>query len=243
MMQLKAHLTGVAAAAIDGLPLDRGEYETALELLGRRFGNRQAIIDRHLEDLTRLPPVRREDSEAEDVCLFLDCALQNVRSLSALGTHSSSYRGMLLPLILERIPNSLRVMWYRRPDADNAFIEAFLSFLEVEVTSREMANRNRPLDGSDQSMDQSRRRATYQNNAPRPHGYAAALAVRTPSTRLCPYDGERHHPNDCLLPLSRIRKIASRDGLSTIVCKEVTDIFRVPLVPTVRQSSYVAMPQ
>ena len=111
---------------------------------------------------------------------------------------------MSLPLILGRIPNSLRIMWHCRPDAD---------FLEVEVTNHEMAYRNCPLDGSDKFMDQDRRRATYQNITPRPHGSVAALAVRTPSTKLYPYDGKRHHASDCVLPLSRNREHANRDGL------------------------------
>ena len=47
MMQLKVRLTGVAAAAIDGLPLDRGRYKMALELLGKRFTNKPSHRGSH----------------------------------------------------------------------------------------------------------------------------------------------------------------------------------------------------
>ena len=50
---LKSLLVGSAAHAIAGLPLTNANYEKAIDLLKKRFGNHQMIISSHMEALTK----------------------------------------------------------------------------------------------------------------------------------------------------------------------------------------------
>ena len=52
---LNSLLEGPAALTIQGLTLTADNYDSAIELLKRRFGNTQQIIATHMEELLRLP--------------------------------------------------------------------------------------------------------------------------------------------------------------------------------------------
>ena len=45
---LKTLLVGVAKEAIDGLSLSAESYSEAVDILKKRFGNKQKIIDKHM---------------------------------------------------------------------------------------------------------------------------------------------------------------------------------------------------
>ena len=55
---LISHLTGYGLRLQAGLALTSGSYRVALELLERRFGIKQVIIDSHMESLYKLPLIR-----------------------------------------------------------------------------------------------------------------------------------------------------------------------------------------
>ena len=48
-------LKGAAAAAIQGLPLTSENYEAAKAILNKRYGNKQTIINAHMEGLVKIP--------------------------------------------------------------------------------------------------------------------------------------------------------------------------------------------
>ena len=52
---LKSLPVGSAAHVIAGLSLTNANYEKALDILKKRFGNRQIVISSHLEALTTIP--------------------------------------------------------------------------------------------------------------------------------------------------------------------------------------------
>ena len=52
---LNSLLEGTAALTIQGLTLTADNYDSAIELLKKRFGNTQQIIAIHMEELLRLP--------------------------------------------------------------------------------------------------------------------------------------------------------------------------------------------
>ena len=51
---LKGLLNGSAATTIAGLPLMCANYDAAIELLTKRFGNKQVIISSHMDNLLKL---------------------------------------------------------------------------------------------------------------------------------------------------------------------------------------------
>ena len=52
---LNSVLEGTAALTIQGLSLTTANYDTAIELLKKRFGNTQQIVATHMEELLKLP--------------------------------------------------------------------------------------------------------------------------------------------------------------------------------------------
>ena len=56
MNYLRSLLNGAAAAAIQGLPLTEN-YEAAKAILNKRYGNKQTIINAHMEGLVKIPAV------------------------------------------------------------------------------------------------------------------------------------------------------------------------------------------
>ena len=52
---LSSFLEGSASKAVQGLTLTEGNYDLAVTLLQERFGNKQAIVSAHIEELMKLP--------------------------------------------------------------------------------------------------------------------------------------------------------------------------------------------
>ena len=54
---LKSYLEGEALRSIDGLPLSEANYLASLDILKRRYGNKQQIISAHMDELLKIPSV------------------------------------------------------------------------------------------------------------------------------------------------------------------------------------------
>ena len=61
MNYLHSLLNGAAAAAIQGLPLTSENYKVAKAILNKRYGNKQMIINAHMEGLVKIPAVTPHD--------------------------------------------------------------------------------------------------------------------------------------------------------------------------------------
>ena len=86
---LRSLLEGVAYDAIAGLALSAANYGEAVEILKKRFGNRQLIISKHMESLLGVNAVT-SDSHLRDLRRLYDQAEANIRSLKALGVEPES---------------------------------------------------------------------------------------------------------------------------------------------------------
>ena len=56
-------MDGAAAESIAGLSLTNANYEEAIVILKSRFGNKQQIINRHMDILLNLPSVNSKQPE------------------------------------------------------------------------------------------------------------------------------------------------------------------------------------
>ena len=59
---LKGLLTGPAAVTVAGLALTEANYQNSVELLKKRFANRQVIINSYMDKLMNIPPLNSEAS-------------------------------------------------------------------------------------------------------------------------------------------------------------------------------------
>ena len=113
MTYLRNLLQGPALASITGLALTNKNYKAALEILKRRYDNKQALISLHMRKLLSLEKIH-SISKIEKLRQFFDNLEIQVRSLENLGISSNMYGPLLIPVILEKIPEELTLIVNRQ---------------------------------------------------------------------------------------------------------------------------------
>ncbi|XP_077564311.1 uncharacterized protein LOC144179743 [Haemaphysalis longicornis] len=106
------YLEGDAAAAIAGLPTTEACYESAIQQLQYRFGDKRRIVQRHFRNLRKLQHVTSLSEERELRRLY-DCVQLNVRCLNLLDVPTSSFAAMLYDILLEVLPEEIVVAFHR----------------------------------------------------------------------------------------------------------------------------------
>ena len=103
---LQAQLTGEVQCTIAGLTLTSANYQNAMDLLQKRYGQPHKLISAHMRGLWELPHPSHELSSLRN---FYDTLESQIRGLQALGKSENSYGDLLVPVILEKIPASMKV--------------------------------------------------------------------------------------------------------------------------------------
>ena len=171
---LRNLVEGPAYSTIAGLQLTGANYKAALNLLKERFGQKRIIINCHMENLMKIPPVY-SSTDIRKVRKLYDAIEQNCRGLQALGVTSSSYGAVLVPVLLQKLPEDIKLELTRKlekPSADETTsddqrdLDHLLELLKGEVEARELC-------GSLQSsgISQDSKRSVYKN----PPSTASAL--------------------------------------------------------------------
>ena len=111
---LTAQLRGPAAEVIDALPLTPEGYTEAVKLLLRRYGRRVPLVNAHLTCLLNLPNLN--DMQVESLRQLSDAMTVNCRALVSLGVDIKRNSQVLGPLLLSRLPLSLRIKWEEKHD-------------------------------------------------------------------------------------------------------------------------------
>lgn len=99
-------MTGKATNVIEGLALTDTNYESAIEMLQGRFGQKDLLINAHVNKLLNLTPVKRASDIMALRKLHDDIEIQ-IRSLDALDVVSDQYGSLLCPLLMKMIPESM----------------------------------------------------------------------------------------------------------------------------------------
>ena len=136
---LRSLLEGTAYDAIAGLSLSAANYAEAVQILHKRFGNKQLIISKHMEALLGIAAVTA-DHHLRDLRRLYDQAESNIRSLKSLGVELKSYGAMLSSMLLSKLPPELRLIVSRTVPVDELSMEVLLETFEQELLARERAN-------------------------------------------------------------------------------------------------------
>ncbi|KAG1656930.1 hypothetical protein GQR58_023669 [Nymphon striatum] len=137
---LKSLVEGPAANCVAGLPLTANNFEIAFDLLKNRFGKRSAQIQAHISHLLRIQPVLSENSWF--LRKLLDSLEINVRGLEALDISGKTYSALLVPILLSRLPDSIKLQWAKIDNSEDSDVKDLLKFLQKEVESQEFVSRN-----------------------------------------------------------------------------------------------------
>ena len=182
---LRSLLERSAYEAIAGLTLLSANYQEAIEILKKRFGNRQMIISRHMEVLLNLTAVSGEH-DLKGLRRLYDEVEANVRSLKALRVERESYGTMLTSVLLTKLPTEIRLIATRKTPGEDLDLETLQTVLEGELVARERSqdptrNNRRPPDKS------------------RPTSTATTLLSGTQQSagRSNPYCRQAHMSNEC----------------------------------------------
>lgn len=133
---LKSLLEGQAAAAIAGVQTTGPNYPEAIEILENRFAQKQVIINAHMESLLNIPSIISE-RDIKSLRKVYDDVESNVRSLKTLGVDFKQYGSLLIPMIVGKIPEEIRLVITKDMGKDNWGLEKVLEILSSEIEARE----------------------------------------------------------------------------------------------------------
>ena len=136
---LRSLLDGAAFDAIAGLTLSSANYQQAIEIIRKRFGNKQVIISKHMDTLMNMDAIS-SDRNLRDLRRLYDNTESHVRSLRSLGIDAASYGALLSPVLLAKLPPELRLIVSRKVSDSNLDMAVLLATFEEELTARERAN-------------------------------------------------------------------------------------------------------
>ena len=133
---LRTLLEKSAHEAIAGLALTGENYKEAVEILEARYGNKQLIINKHMDILLDVQAVQ---SIHDVVALrkFYDKVESQMRSLKALGRTTESYGSLLIPVLMKRLPQEFRLVLSRKMKDEEWSVTRIMKELEDEVKARE----------------------------------------------------------------------------------------------------------
>ena len=132
---LKSLLACSALEAIAGLTLSASNYGEAIAILERRFGNRQQIIDKHMDQLLNVNPVTSGNNLAGLRHLF-NTTETHIRGLKSLGVTANSYGSLLSSVLLKKLPADIRLLISRRVSEKDWSLDAILKELQEELQAR-----------------------------------------------------------------------------------------------------------
>ena len=102
---LQSNLRGEAAKTIEGLSLTNENYSHAMELLTSRYGKKHRIINAYMTALWKLPS---PNTTLPSLTNFYDSMESYIRGLKALGKDEDTFGDILIPIVLEKLPASIR---------------------------------------------------------------------------------------------------------------------------------------
>ena len=143
---LKGLVEEPARSAISGFALTAANYRSAIDLLKRRFGRPATIQRAHINELLNVQGVFREREIGRLRALYdkIEC---HHRGLVALSVDEATYSSIVVPALLERLPENVRLAMTRGEDFKNWTMEQLLERFLVELELREEAAVVLPNDG------------------------------------------------------------------------------------------------
>ncbi len=133
---LRGLLQRTALEAISGLALTAANYQEAVSILEKRFGNKPQIVAKHMDVLIHVDAVSSPNN-VKGLRSLYDLVESNVRSLRSLGVESASYGSLLASVLVAKIPQELQLIVSRKMGSDDWNLDALMVLLGEELQARE----------------------------------------------------------------------------------------------------------
>ncbi len=205
---LRSFLERSARESISGLTLTAANYREAVEILKRRFGNTQQIIARHMDILLKAEAVSSQ-YHLKSLRHLYDTIETHVRGLRALGIASDSYGSLLTSVLLNKLPQELRLLLSRKIGGEDSWsLDTLMGELRLEIEARERAAAASLTPGS------QTRKYMYTKE---PHTTAALMT--TASNPFCCFCNQSHPSDKCrVITQVEARKQIVRKSGRCFVC-------------------------
>ena len=132
-------MEGPAYSTVAGLALTSANYEKAVDLLKQRFGQKQVIINSHMDHLLNLTPVT-DSRDLWKLRKLYDTIEQDVRGLESLGVPVTSYGSLLVSVLQSRLPTDILIeigKGMKLEHGENWNLETLMKLSKVEIETRE----------------------------------------------------------------------------------------------------------
>jgi len=100
---LKSLLEGSASEAVSELKLTAANYAEAISILKKRFGNKQQIINKHMENLLGVDSIVSQHN-LKGLRHLHDTIESQIRGLRSLGIPATSYGSLLSSVLMTKLP-------------------------------------------------------------------------------------------------------------------------------------------
>ena len=193
-------LEGPAKSVISGIPMTDTSYETAVNLLKGCYANPTVIQRAHINQLLNLAPVFNEKNVPR-LRSFHDQIETHFRGLEALGVDKITYSSIIVPVLMEKLPEIIRLGMVR--DAGKTHLEWNLEEMleslkkEIEIRECQVPLMKNPFYAG--TSVEGRRPNRYQDGGGKSGiGTASALFAGKEEKRKCAYCLQEHPHEDCL---------------------------------------------
>ena len=135
-MYFRSLLKGAALTAIEGIEISGRNYKDALSMIQTRFGNSKLLISCFVDKLMKLKPVSdsKNISKLRELVDNISTCIQNLASLEV---KSEAYGAVLIPCILQKIPDDLKLDVTRSVKLADWNFDELIQALNTEMQARE----------------------------------------------------------------------------------------------------------
>lgn len=131
---LRGYLHDEPKRLVDGISIVADTYETTKKLLMDKYGDKNRIIQAHLDFLENLTPIRNPSPTSLNE-VYIECN-RRLQALRALGEDVDAYGRVLTPKILRVFPDDICRRWIiyaKRQEIAEGNITRLIQFLSEEV--------------------------------------------------------------------------------------------------------------
>ena len=119
------------------LKLSESNYKRAVDLLKERFGQKQVLINVHMDALLKIPVATNDVKKLRSL---YDACEGYIHGLESLDVYPESYGDLLIPIVMKKLPEKVRRIMLRSHDETTWTLADLRKQLRHEVETREKSS-------------------------------------------------------------------------------------------------------
>ncbi|XP_045448920.1 uncharacterized protein LOC123657418 [Melitaea cinxia] len=199
MQHLKGKLKGEAERLIQHLNISADNYDTAWDLLTRRYNNTQLLFTKNLETFLNQPTVQKQT--AYEIKRLYDTSMECIHAIQNLGVNISSWDPILVHLICKKLdPVSYNdYKEARKSPRDLPLLNELMNFLEGKFTALEEISKKDLTYVYKSNLNKNQSPANESSNINQSRSSNRNGKFQTNTTRVwnCPFCKQKHNLFKC----------------------------------------------